>query len=63
MSLGDESETKLNSISLSNNTVQRRIKEMSLDIFLQVISEISMSESGFAIQLDESTMLQIVLSY
>lgn len=53
--LGDESEKKLNSISLSNNTVQRRIEEMSLDIFQQVISEISMSESGFAIQLDEST--------
>ena len=53
--LGDESEKKLNSISLSNNTVQRRIEEMSPDIFQQVISEISMSESGFAIQLDEST--------
>lgn len=53
--LGDESVKKLNSISLSNNTVQRRIEEMSLDIFQQVISEISMSKIGFAIQLDEST--------
>ena len=52
---GDESVKKLNSISLSNNTVQRRIEEMSVDILQQVISDICISESGFAIQLDEST--------
>ena len=52
---GDESVKKLNSISLSNNTVQRRIEEMSVDILQQVISDICRSESGFAIQLDEST--------
>ena len=46
---------KLNSISLSNNTVQRKIEEMSMDILQQVISDICRSESGFAIQLDEST--------
>ena len=50
---GDESVKKLNSISLSNNTVQRRIEEMSMDILQQVISEIRSSENGFAIQLDE----------
>jgi len=38
---------------LSNNTVQRRIEEMSMDILQQVISEIRSSENGFAIQLDE----------
>ena len=51
----DESVKKLNSISLSNNTVQRRIKEISVNILQQVISDICRSESGFAIQLDEST--------
>ena len=52
---GDESVKKLNSISLSNNKVQRRIEEMSVDILQQVISDICRSESGFAIQFDEST--------
>ena len=52
---GDESVKKLNSISLSNNTVQRRIEKMSVDILQQVIRDICRSESGFAIQLDEST--------
>ena len=52
---GDESVKKLNPISLSYNTVQRRIEEMSVDILQQVISDICRSESGFAIQLDECT--------
>ena len=52
---GDESVKKLNSISLSNNTIQRRIEEMSVDILQQVINDICRSENGFAIQLDEST--------
>ena len=52
---GDESVKKINSISLSNNTVQQRIDEVSVDILQQVISDICRLESGFAIQLDEST--------
>ena len=51
---GDESVKKLNFISLSNNTVQRRIEEMPVDILQQVINDICRSERGFAIQLDES---------
>ena len=52
---GDKSVKKLNAISLSNNTIQRRIEEMSVDILQQVINDICRSENGFAIQLDEST--------
>ena len=51
----DESVKTLDSISLSNNTVQRKIKELSVNILLQVISDICRSGSGFAIQLAEST--------
>lgn len=53
--LRDECAKKLNTISLSNSTVQRRIEEMSVDILQQVICEICKSEVGFSIQLDEST--------
>ena len=30
--IGNEAVSKLNSVSVSNNTIQRRIKEMSIDI-------------------------------
>ena len=46
---------KLESVSISNNTVKRRIKEISVDITDQVIGEVRPSKFGFAIQLDEST--------
>ena len=46
---------KLESVSLFNNTVQRRIEEMSGDIVDQVIAGVRASTFGFAIQLDEST--------
>ena len=54
--LGKEAEKKLAAISLSNKTIQRRIKNLSLDIKSQVVQEIKTASFGlFAIQLDEST--------
>ena len=45
---------KIKEISLSNNTVQRRIQEMAIDIKKQVIDKIHASPF-FSIQLNEST--------
>ena len=54
--LGKEEEKKLAAILLSNNTIQRQIKDLSLDIKSQVVQEIKITPFGlFAIQLDEST--------
>ena len=53
--IGEEAAKKLNSVSLSNDTVKRRIVDMSEDILRQIISGIKSSKSGFAIQLDETT--------
>ena len=53
--IGNDAAKKLNQISLSNNTAQCRIEEMSLDISEQVVSEIRESPVGFAIQLYEFT--------
>ena len=54
--LGKEAEKKLAAISLSNNTIQRRIKDLSVDIKSQVVQEIKTALFGlFAIQLDDST--------
>ena len=44
----------MDQISLSNNTIKRRISEMSFDILDQVVNEMKCS-SFFALQLDEST--------
>ena len=46
---------KLNAVFLSDNTIKRRIEEMSDDIADQILAEIKESKFGFAIQLDEST--------
>ena len=51
----DKAVSNLNSVSLSNNTIQRGITEMSTDINEQVITEVWSSKYGFAIQLDETT--------
>ena len=54
--LGAEYANKLNTISLSNNTVSRRIDDMSDDKMEQVIQEMKSAALGiFSIQLDEST--------
>ena len=44
--IGTDAERKLNTISLSDNTVQRRILDLSEDIKNQVVGEIKESPSG-----------------
>ena len=51
---GEKEAKKLNSLSLSNDTVKRRIQEMSHDVLVQVLERVKESPF-FAIQLDEST--------
>ena len=52
--IGEAEANKLSQISLSNNTVQRRINELSTNIKYKVVSE--MKAAGmFNLQLDEST--------
>ena len=54
--LGPEYVNKLNAISLSNNTVSRRIYDMSAYTMEQVIHKMKSAPLGiFSIQLDEST--------
>ena len=53
--IGDEAAAKLDNVSFSNDTVKRRIQEMSGDIADQVMAGVKDSKFGFAIQLDEST--------
>ena len=52
--LGEASAKKMQQISLSNNTIQRRISNMSMDVKEQVLTEIKASPL-FSFQLDEST--------
>ena len=52
---GEQAIAKLNAVSLSDNTMKRRIDEMSDDIADQILAELNESKFGFAIQLDEST--------
>ena len=50
-----ETAAKLETVSLSNNTVKNRIGEMSIDIADQVISGVKDLKFGFSMQLDKST--------
>ncbi|CAH1982713.1 unnamed protein product [Acanthoscelides obtectus] len=52
--LGEDSEQKMKSISLSNNTVQHRIDDIAADIKLQIINKVKLSPC-FAISCDKST--------
>ena len=53
--IGEMEAEKLNFVSLFNDTVRRRIHDMSDDISHQVTTAVRASKYGFAMQLDEST--------
>ena len=53
--IGEKEVGKLNSVSLCNDTVRRRIHDMSDDISDQVTTAVKASKYGFAMQLDKST--------
>ena len=53
--IGEKDVAKLDTVSLCNDTVKRRIREMFVDIVDQVTEGIKASKFGFAIQVDEST--------
>ena len=55
--LGNEEKKNIAAVSLSNSTIQRRIKDMAPYIRDQVVQEIKSAAFGlFSIQLDKSTM-------
>ena len=53
--IGDEAVSKLSTVSLSNNTIQRRITEIFSNINELVLTEVQSSKYGFAVQLEETT--------
>ncbi|KAG0725041.1 Protein ZBED8 [Chionoecetes opilio] len=55
--LGDKAKREISKISLSNNTVRRRIDDMAADVCNQVCQEIRASAFRASLQLDESTDL------
>jgi len=53
--LGEDAVKQLSQVSLSNDTVRQRIKDMSQDITTQVVSEMKQSPAKISMQIDEST--------
>ena len=52
--IGEKESKKLNALSLPNNTVKRRIEDMSGDVLNQIVNQAKASPF-YAVQLDEST--------
>ena len=52
--LGEANAKKMHKVSLSDNTIQRRISKMSMDVKEQVLTEIK-AVPLFSFKLDEST--------
>ncbi|XP_039608829.1 protein ZBED8-like [Polypterus senegalus] len=53
--LGEDATKQFSQVSLSNDTVHQRIKDMSQDIITQVVSEIKQSPAKISMKTDEST--------
>lgn len=53
--IGPAEKKKIQQISLSNNTIRRRIDDMAVNVCQQVCSEIKQSKIQASLQLDEST--------
>ena len=53
--IGSKTKKKIHQVSLSNDTVRRRIDEIAANVSQQVCSEIKQSTLEASIQLDKST--------
>ena len=53
--IGPGAKKKIQPLSMSNDTIRRRIDDMAADVCQQVCSEIKQSKLQASIQLDEST--------